>query len=192
MSEKSAACAADMQSPEFLPAGSAERVARAAGGAFAAKDGFARYNFSFQARLIQSPAQVQEFCGVLIGAARACGGLRLTYGRRQVYVHRGRRQIAQFLFKGHTLCAAFALDPAAFADTKYHGDDLSRYKRFAQTPMLLRILSPRKLRYALHLFALAAGVPEAQLLAAPPADCTHAFIPTEQLIAAGLVKPVGR
>lgn len=160
--------------------------------AFAAKDNFKRCNFSFQARLIQSPEQVQQFCGALIGAARSCRGLRLTYGRRQIYVHRGRKQIAQFLFKGRTLCAAFALDPAEFAGTKYHGDDLSRYKRFAQTPMLLRIPSPRKLRYALRLFARVAGVPEAQLLAAPPVDCTHAFVPTEQLIAVGLVKPVGR
>ena len=100
---------------------------------------------------------MQGYCGVLLGAVQACVGLRLTYGRRQVYVHRGRKQVAQFLFKGRTLCAAFALDPLEYMATKYHGEDVSGWKRFAKTPMLLRVVSPRKLRYALHLLAQAAG-----------------------------------
>ncbi len=157
---------------------------------FAEEDAFARYNFSFRARLIQATPAVQGYCGVLLGAVQACVGLRLTYGRRQVYVHRGRKQVAQFLFKGRTLCAAFALDPLEYMATKYHGEDVSGWKRFAKTPMLLRIVSPRKLRYALHLLAQAAGVPEKLLLAAPPADCTFEFLSIEQLIEEGLVKPL--
>lgn len=157
---------------------------------FADLDAFVRYNFSFRARLIQSPPVVQGYCGVLLGAAQACTGLRLTYGRRQVYVHRGRKQLAQFLFKGRTLCAAFALDPLEYAGTKYRGEDVSKWKRFAKTPLLLRIVSARKLRYALHLLAQAADVPEKLLLAAPPTDCTFVFLSIEQLIEEGLVRPL--
>ena len=189
MTQENAVCAAEECFSDEPSVSAADPAVK---GAFVAKDDFLRYNFSFRARLIQSTADVQGYCGALLGAAGDCRGLRLTYGRRQVYVHCGRRQVAQILFKGRTLCAAFALDPAAFEGTKYRGEDVSRFKRFAQTPMLLRIPSPRKLRYALHLFALAAGVPEQQVVAAPPADCTFDFRPTDQLIAEGLVKPVGR
>ena len=116
-----------------------------------------RYNYSFRAKLIQSPAEVQERFGQLIDEMSAYPRVKTRESWRQVRVYSGRTTLATILFKGRKLCVAYALDPKAYEDTKYHGLDMSEVKRYAKTPMLLKIFSDRKLRYAKYLFAQVAA-----------------------------------
>ncbi len=112
-----------------------------------------RYNYSFRAKLIQAPAEVQDRFGQLMDEFASYPAVRTRESWRQVRVYSGRKTLASVLFKGRKLCVAYALDPKVYEDTKYHGADLSGVKRYEKTPMLLKVFSDRKLRYAKYLFA---------------------------------------
>ncbi len=112
-----------------------------------------RYNYSFRAKLIQAPAEVQDRFGQLMDEFASYPSVRTRESWRQVRVYSGRKTLASVLFKGRKLCVAYALDPKVYEDTKYHGADLSGVKRYEKTPMLLKVFSDRKLRYAKYLFA---------------------------------------
>ena len=112
-----------------------------------------RYNYSFRAKLIQAPAEVQERFGQLMDEFASYPAVKTRESWRQVRVYSGRKTLASVLFKGRKLCVAYALDPKVYEDTKYHGADLSGVKRYEKTPMLLKVFSDRKLRYAKYLFA---------------------------------------
>ena len=114
---------------------------------------FVRYNFSFRARLIQSSPDVQRHYGEIMDEINAYDGVKTSISWRQMRVYKGRKTYALILFKGKKLCVAYALDPAEFAETKYRGQDKSEVRRFAKTPMLLKVFSDRKSRYARWLLA---------------------------------------
>ena len=118
-----------------------------------------RYNYSFRARLIQSSAEIQSYYGQLVDEIAAYSGLKTKISWRQQRIYIGRKTVAYMLFKGKKLCIALALNPADYSETKYRGLDMSNVKRFAKTPMLLKVVSERKARYAKYLLAEAcAGV----------------------------------
>ena len=58
------------------------------------------------------------------------------------------------MFKGTKLSIALALDPTEYADSKYNLTDLSAMKKYEKTPMLLKINSQRKLKYACELLTV--------------------------------------
>ena len=78
-------------------------------------------------------------------------GLRSRESRKHLGVFCGRRLIAKVVFRGKTPCVAFALDPSEYAGTKYRGVDMSRYKTYARTPMMIKLTSQRRSGYAEHL-----------------------------------------
>lgn len=103
---------------------------------------------------------------------------------------RERPAVAKFVFRGKTLCLCLALDPKAYADSKYIVDDMSEIARFEGTPLLYRIKNERRLRYAKELIAvLLAG---AEHVNAEPTD--YSAIPyeeTEPLVERGLIRIAG-
>ena len=113
-----------------------------------------RYNFSFRARLIRSSSDVKRYYGEIMDEINSYEGIKTSVSWRQLRIYKGRKTYAHILFKGKKLCVAYNLDPAEFAQTKYRGQDMSRIKRFAKTPMLLKVFSDRKSLYARHLFAV--------------------------------------
>ena len=131
---------------------------RGNGDPFPKKIQFTRYNYSFHARLIQASPEVQSYYTVILTAVRSCPQMRVTFGWRQVYVHIRRRQVAQMVFKGQTLCIALAIDPVTCGESKRRVEDVSRFKRFAKTPLMVRLVSRLRLRSALTLLETAAGV----------------------------------
>lgn len=147
-----------------------------------------RYNYSFRAKLIQSPAEVQERFGQLIDEMSAYPRVKTRESWRQVRVYSGRTTLATILFKGRKLCVAYALDPKAYEDTKYHGLDMSEVKRYAKTPMLLKIFSDRKLRYAKYLFAQVAAQNELLQDEVVHHEFRLPYQTTEELIEQQLVK----
>ena len=152
------------------------------------KQVYVRYVFSFSAKLIQSPQEVQQRYGEIMDEVNAYAKVKTSVSWRQLRIYQGRKTLAVMLFKGRKLCMAFALNPKDYEETKYRGMDLSEVKRFEKTPMLLKLTSPRKVKYAKYLFeqvALANGLEKGEVTA------TEFFLPyreTEQLVAEGLVR----
>ena len=63
----------------------------------------------------------------------------------------GREKAVKIAFRGQTMVAYFALDPAKYADTKYYPHDMGDKKKFEETPMMVKIKSDRGVKYAKEL-----------------------------------------
>ena len=151
-----------------------------------------RYNYSFKAKLIQSAPEVQRRYGALVDFMRSYKKVKAAESWKQVRVYSGRTLYALFTFRGKKLCVSFALDPEEFAGTKYRGTDMSRVKKYSRTPMMLKLTSERRARYAEYLFTLLmerAGVPLGKQ-PAEPTQCEFEFVPREQLIQEKQIKMI--
>lgn len=147
-----------------------------------------RYKFSFRAKLIQAPRELQARFGEFADEARAYKKVKFTVSWKQVRIYSGRNTLALVLFKGRKICVAFALDPAEYAESKYGGIDVSSVKRFAKTPYLLKLTSARKTRYAKELFAAVAAKYGLEKGSVTKTDFYLPFRTTEELIKVNLVK----
>lgn len=121
---------------------------------------YVRYVYSFEAKLRTSTDEVKTYYSELMDEARRYGAIKARRSFRHERIYAGRKTVAMLLFRGKTLCIALALDPKTYADTKYHGKDVAGVKRFAATPMLIKITSARKLRYVKHLISQIAEAEE--------------------------------
>ncbi len=108
-----------------------------------------KYDYSFEARLALADDEVKGYWRAIATFARSYGvKVARSWARERIYI--GRNLFALVTFKGKKLALAFAKDPAT-ADDKYHAMDMSAFKKFERTPMLMRISSPRKLKFATEL-----------------------------------------
>ena len=112
---------------------------------------YVRYGIGFEARLRRSDRTVKSFYRSIVDEIYSYKKVKIRKSFRQLRVYKGREVLALLVFKGKKLCIAFALDPAVYAETKYRGKDMSEKKRFQKTPMLLKISTERKLKYAKYL-----------------------------------------
>ena len=124
-----------------------------------------KLDYSFEARLILATEETRGFYTQIVNFARSFGAkVKRSWSRERIYL--GRSNFASLVFRGTKLGVALALNPKAYEDTKYRGEDVSEFKRYAGTPLLLRISSQRKVKYATEilekLFA-DAGIPEKQV-----------------------------
>lgn len=113
---------------------------------------YVRYSYGFEAKLRNSDAETKNFYVDFVNELSAYKGVKIKGSFRGQRVYKGRKTLAMLLFRGKKLCVAFALNPADYAETKYHGEDMSAIKRFEKTPMLMRFTSSRKFEYAKYLF----------------------------------------
>ncbi len=123
---------------------------------YAEEDGWyvrVRYDKSFEAKLIQSSAQVKAWY-------RALKEELLSYKKvsaRRSWQHEafrlGRGPVAKLVIRGKTLRLYLALDPAAYEGGKYLVEDASEHAKFEKTPLLYRIKNDRRCRYAKELIA---------------------------------------
>ena len=153
-----------------------------------------RYQFSFWARLIQSPAEQQARYGRILHEVGCFDKLKTAVSKRRERIYAGRKPVAELLFRGRRLCMAFALDPAEFENTKYHIADVSAVKRFSDTPTLLRITSDRRAKYACELLRIAAKR-QGLLYTELPEEEEPFSLPYEDTVALvkrGLVKEISR
>ncbi len=139
----------DVLAAASLSAASRQRL-NIAGAECDSKLYYVRYTFSFEARLRNSSEEVKQRYLELVNDI-AQYKVKMQYSYNQIRVYRAHTTLALIIFSGKHLCVAYALNPADYADTKYRGIDKSSKKRFAKTPMLLKITSPRKLQYAKYL-----------------------------------------
>lgn len=148
-----------------------------------------RYNRSFAAKLIQSEDKVKRWYSELKRELLSYKKVTARVSWRHESFRYGRPTAAKFVIRGKTLCLCLALDPAAYAESKYIVSDMSRYSRFAATPLLYRIKNERRCRYAKELIAKlfegaeAAVPPEEDFSAIPYED-------TQSLVEKGLIRIV--
>lgn len=149
-----------------------------------------RYRRSFLSRLSQSRGNVQEYYSVIKNALLFYKGVknRVSWGYESF--NRGRVKLAKVNAKSSTLYLYLALDPAELEGTKYNFTDVSNKKKYAATPVLLKIKGERKLKHALELIGKLCG----EVNALPTiknyeiVDYTVAEQTTEELVQAGLIR----
>lgn len=117
------------------------------------KQFYVRYHMGFEAKLRESDETVKQFYVALANEIGQYKGVKIRESFRQQRVYKGHKTLALIMFRGKTLCIAFALNPNDYVDNKYRGIDKSDKKRFAKTPMLFKITSNRRLEYAKYLLA---------------------------------------
>ncbi len=123
-----------------------------AGSEYYRKRYYVRYTYGFEGKLRTADDEVKKRYKEFIDDVGLYKGVKIASGFKQQRIYKGRKTLAIVLFKGKTLCVAFALDPAEYANTKYRGIDKSDKKRFKNTPMLFKLTSARRLEYAKYLF----------------------------------------
>ena len=179
--------------PEEAPVEEASAEEAPAEEASTDEDGFVfgtKLDYSFEAKLALAPAEVHDFYRQVSDFARSYGvKVARSWARERIYL--GRNLFALLTFKGKKLAIALALDPATHGDPKYHAFDMSGSRKFDRTPMLMRITSPRKVKYAIELLTeifLTAGLENKNLSVKPitvPAKTKKA------LLQAGLIRIEG-
>lgn len=148
-----------------------------------------RYNRSFEAKLIQSDDTVKRYYSELKNCLLSYKKVTSRISWRHESFRKGRPAAAKFVIRGKTLCLCLALDPENYEESKYIVDDMSRYAKFANTPLMYRIKNERRLRYAKELIAFLFGGTEPS----GHEDEDFAAIPyedTQSLVERGLIKIV--
>lgn len=121
------------------------------------KQYYVRYSYGFEAKLRAASGEAKSYYARIMDTVRSYGKLKVTRSYRGERVYAGRKTLGLVLMRGKTLCVAFALDPADYENTKYRGRNVGDKKRFGKTPMLMRITSERKLKYAQYLIGVLAA-----------------------------------
>ena len=112
---------------------------------------YVRYKYGFEAKLRASADDVKERYTDIVNELALYKGVKIKSSFRGQRIYKGRKTLGQIFMRGKTLCIAFALDPNEYAETKYRGIDKSDKKRFAKTPMMYKLTSPRRVDYARYL-----------------------------------------
>ena len=116
------------------------------------ENGFAkaRYKKSFLAKLTLCDDEDYDFYNAIKNHLLSYKvKARLSWNYESV--NAGRKKLAKINVRGKTLVLYLALKPAKYENTKYHFRDASESKKFAETPMMLKIRSSRGVKHAIEL-----------------------------------------
>ena len=108
------------------------------------------YIYSFRAKLIVSNEEVKDRYFGIIDAINSYKKVKISESFKRLRVYSGRTTYAQLVFVGKTLCLAMNLNYDDFKD-KYHVLDVSDKKKFAETPVMIKLTSTRKVKQAREL-----------------------------------------
>ena len=149
----------------------------------------ARYRKSCEAKLIQSRPETKKYYSAIRNALMGYEGTkeRMSW---TIDTYTNEQQIAKINIRPRTLDLYLALEPSTLEDSVYRGRDVGGKKKYAETPFLYKVNSPRKLTLALELVQRAC---EEQGLS--PIDIEevnyeeqYPFTDTETLVARGLIR----
>ena len=112
---------------------------------------YVRYKFGFEAKLRAASDEVKQRYIEFVNELFLYQGIRIKSSFRGQRFYKGRKTLGQIFMRGKTLCVAFALDPAEYVETKYHGVDISDKKRYEKTPMMYKLTSQRRVEYSRYL-----------------------------------------
>lgn len=102
----------------------------------------------------------------------------------------GRKLLARISFRGKTLGLYLALDPAAYADTKYKIDDVSAVAKNADVPVLYKIKNDLRCKYSADLIAALMAANGLEAVNTPNEDyaAQYPYEEIEPLLERGLIK----
>ena len=112
---------------------------------------YVRYKYGFEAKLRAADEEVQQRYIEFVNELFLYKDVKIKSSFRGQRVYKGQKTLGHIVMRGKTLCVAFALDPAQYAETKYRGIDISDKKRYAKTPMMYKLTSMRRVEYARYL-----------------------------------------
>ena len=150
----------------------------------------ARYRKSCEAKLMQSRPDTKKYYSAIRNALMGYEGTKERMSWTIDTYTNEHAQIAKINIRPRTLDLYLALEPSTLEDSVYRGKDVGGKKKYAETPFLYKVNSPRKLTLALELVQRAC---EEQGLS--PIDIEevnyeeqYPFTDTETLVARGLIR----
>ena len=155
--------------------------------------GTVRYNRSFLAKYIQSSDETKDYYVHLKNELLSYKKVRARTSWKRETFSLGRNPVARLIFRGKTLCICLPLDPAKFAESKYHVEDVSNVTMYEDTPCMYRIRNERRLKYAYELLEMVTQ--ELGTTKMPNHLSEDYYLPYEgvvQLIDKGLIKRIIR
>ncbi|MBO5931053.1 MAG: hypothetical protein J6Q70_02325, partial [Clostridia bacterium] len=150
----------------------------------------ARYRKSCEAKLMQSRPATKKYYSAIRNALMGYEGTKERMSWTIDTYTNEHTQIAKINVRPRTLDLYLALEPSTLEDSVYRGKDVGGKKKYAETPFLYKVNSPRKLALALELVQRTC-----EELGLSPIDIEevnyeeqYPFTDTETLIARGLVR----
>lgn len=148
-----------------------------------------RYRKSFLAKMALAEDTVKGYYSELKNALLAYKGVKCRTSWGYEAFNKGRTKLARMDVKTKSLYLYLAIDPQSLVDTKYNFKDMSAKKKYAATPVLMKIRGERKFKHALELIEKICGE-ELQLkrLEAEPTDYRLPMMLQDEMVEAGYVK----
>ncbi len=148
-----------------------------------------RYRKSFLAKMALAEDTVKGYYSELKNALLAYKGVKCRTSWGYEAFSKGRTKLARMDVKTKSLYLYLAIDPQSLVDTKYNFKDMSAKKKYAATPVLMKIRGERKFKHALELIEKICGE-ELQLkrLEAEPTDYRLPMMSQDEMVEAGYVK----
>ncbi len=111
----------------------------------------AHYRKSFEAKLIQASLPIKKYYSEIKNALLSYEDTKDRISWNGNTYTNNRTPVAKINIGPKKLDLYLALDPSSLEDSVYHGRDVSDKKKYADTPFLFRVKSPRRLTLALEL-----------------------------------------
>jgi hypothetical protein len=148
-----------------------------------------RYRKSFLAKMALAEDTVKGYYNELKNALLAYKGVKCRTSWGYEAFNKGRTKLARMDVKTKSLYLYLAIDPQSLVDTKYNFKDMSAKKKYAATPVLMKIRGERKFKHALELIEKICGE-ELQLkrLETEPTDYRLPLMSQDEMVEAGYVK----
>ena len=145
---------------------------------------------SFTAKLIQSEEKTQDFYSQLKNHILSYKKVKSRVSWDYDSFNRGRLKLAKIGYRGKTLTLYLALDCEQFDRNKYHFAPATSAK-FKDVPMMLKVRSPRALKYAKELIDILMAQHGIKQLEISTIDYRLPYESTQQLVDRGLIKVIG-
>lgn len=148
-----------------------------------------RYRKSFLAKMALAEDTVKGYYNELKNALLAYKGVKCRTSWGYEAFNKGRTKLARMDVKTKSLYLYLAIDPQSLVDTKYNFKDMSAKKKYAATPVLMKIRGERKFKHALELIEKICGEAlQLKRLEADPTDYRLPMMSQDEMVEAGYVK----
>lgn len=148
-----------------------------------------RYRKSFLAKMALAEDTVKGYYSELKNALLAYKGVKCRTSWGYEAFNKGRTKLARMDVKTKSLYLYLAIDPQSLVDTKYNFKDMSAKKKYAATPVLMKIRGERKFKHALELIEKICGEAlQLKRLEAEPTDYRLPMMSQDEMVEAGYVK----
>ena len=148
-----------------------------------------RYRKSFLAKMALADDTVKGYYNELKNALLAYKGVKCRTSWGYEAFNKGRTKLARMDVKTKSLYLYLAIDPQSLVDTKYNFKDMSAKKKYAATPVLMKIRGERKFKHALELIEKICGEAlQLKRLEAEPTDYRLPMMSQDEMVEAGYVK----